>query len=175
MPDQVPSGAPSNPAPTPSPDVPAKAKWPLSRTILLAILAICLAALGFDYFAGRQPQHTAFDNLNAKLPSEKKANDTGAMITKDELLSPDDVHKILDRSPDVTEEDPTKASELMRDEETGGAPVIPPPAMVELYKFPGALRTYVVRVAYLKGMAPKGGSPYVMSGLNMGTQSRFGN
>jgi hypothetical protein len=153
----------------PSPK-PAKPKWPLSRVILFTILAICLAMLGFDYFHGRRAQEKAFDLLKAKLPEEAKPEKATAAIVKDEFFTQDDVHKALGRDPDVTESDPKKAAMLVRDAEGAGGVR---PDMVEIYHYTGALRTYIVRVAYIKGGSVNGAPSYVMVFPDAGTESFF--
>lgn len=165
----TPSGTDSPQPPSPAP---AKPKWPLSRIILFSILAICLAMLAFDYFHGRKPQQQAFILLKSKLPEESKPDKTAAVIVKDELVTSDDVHKALDRDPDIAESDPRRAAMLLRDEEGEGAGSLRTD-MVEIYRYTGALRSYVVRVAYIKGANLNGAPSYVMNGLNAGTESLF--
>lgn len=163
LPPTTPEPAPSSPSPEP-----AKAKWPLSRTILLAILAVCLAALGFDYLAGRRAQEEAYRLLRSKLPNDSREAG-GPVITEDKRLVPEEVHKLLGREPDSVVNDPKQAAKLMQDQDAeGGRGLIAD--LVEVYRFPGALQYYVVRVAYLK---EAGTNAFKMSDLNSNTQSRF--
>jgi hypothetical protein len=153
---------------------PAKAKWPLSRTILLVILAICLAMLGFDLLHGRYAQQNAFELLKSKLPKETNPEKVTALIIKDEPLTVEEVHKIMGRDPDISENNPKKAAIMMRDVEGEAVGVPSQPDMVEVYRYAGALRSYVVRVAYRKASDAKGAPVYFINDLNAGTESLFG-
>ena len=91
----------------------AKARWPASRVILLLLLAGTIEAN-----CGRStilpetaPQKHAYDLLNAKLATDdaEKADPGKASIGKRvELISPEDVHKLLGRDPDATETSPAE-------------------------------------------------------------------
>jgi hypothetical protein len=163
---------PTSPSPTggePSQSVPPnpKRRWPTSRIVLLSILGVFVLLLAFDVFHGRMPQSQAYDLLNDKLPAEK----TGTEIRKDiKPLTTDDVHKLLGYLPDSTESSPAHIIALMTDTEDprvgrgGGAP-----DLIETYRFCGALRAYVVRVAYKSD--PKGAIQFV--DLIRGTESLF--
>ncbi|HEV2972270.1 MAG TPA: hypothetical protein VGY55_20010 [Pirellulales bacterium] len=131
-------------------------------------MGIFILLLAFDVFHGRMPQSHAYDLLNAKLPGEK----TGAEISKDiKPITTDDVHKLLGYSPDATESNPERIIALMTETEDphagrrGGAP-----DLVETYRFCGALRAYVVRVAYKS--YPNRAIQFV--DLIRGTESLFG-
>jgi len=169
MTEPLPPTSSGTDSPTPLSPAPAKPKCPLSRIILFSILAICLAMLAFDYFHGRNRQQHAYDLLKSKLPDESKPDKNTAVIVKDVVFTQDDVHKALG-DPDVSESDPQKIAILMRDAEGAGGVR---PEMVEIYRFAGALRTYFVRVAYIKGVVVNGAPSYVMVFPDTGTESLF--
>jgi hypothetical protein len=163
-PDSTGSAQPAETSPAP-----AKKSWPISRTILLAILAILLVMLGFDYFHGRAAKDKAYDLLTSKFFPEGKSK---AVIQRQDQVLADQIHQALGRDPDRVEDDPAKAARLMQDEDDeggGGFGVVAD--KVETYRFAGALRAYVVRVAYQKSKVADG--QYTLSDIKGGTEPLF--
>ncbi len=134
----------------------ASPSWPMSRIVLLIVLAICLALLAFDQLSGRLPQKRAYEKLNANLLNDAPTEGQKPIGQNIVLLSPSGVHRLLGREPDSVESNAGKAAELMFDPEAaaekkpaGGA--LEKPALVESYRFRGVLHSYTLRVSYLKG------------------------
>jgi hypothetical protein len=135
MPDEV--TEPSHVASTP------KAKWPLSRIVLLALLAVAVGLLAMDWTRGRLPRDRAYDRLVAEMPAEEDDQPKGSVpppqhaIGKDfEFWTTDKVHKLLGRTPDTTDEKPA-ANHIDA-------------IMTETYRFPGAFKNYLLLVIYDK-------------------------
>ena len=155
---------------------PIKRRMPLSRILLFALLAVCLGMLAFDNLAGRIPQHRAYVLLNERLlPDDKAKTDSvkgkGVIGKNVAWYSPDDVHKLLGRQPQRVVNNPAEARQLMHidgDPEADKNPVTP--ALVEIYRYPGALRSYYLRVSYAKPAVTKGGPAYILSGLKTVTE-----
>lgn len=122
-----------------------KAKWPLSRIVLLALLAVAIGLLAMDWTRGRMPRDRAYNRLVAEMPAEEDDKPKGTVpppqhaIGKDfEFWTTDKVHKILDRMPDTT------------DEKQKPAPNQGDATVTETYRFPGAFKNYLLLVIYDK-------------------------
>jgi hypothetical protein len=170
MTDPLPPDSAGAAQPADTPPVPVKKSWPLSRTILLAILAVLLVMLGFDYFHGRMAKDNAYELLSSKyLPDDKSK----ARIQAAERPQADDIHKTMGRDPDSVEDNPVKATQLMREAlgELGDFSVAAD--KVETYRFAGALRAYVVRVAYKKEKNGDGTTEYRLIDIKGDTEPLF--
>jgi hypothetical protein len=162
----------SNDAPPTQPA--AKPRWPASRVILLVLLVLCLGALAKEYLGGRLPWQRAHQMLDAKLlpsqdapPEKGKAPPAGQGVVD---ITDEEVHKMLDRQPDepkITE--PGRVGELISSSEGESPKRTPSPIkMVEIYKFPGVIRTYELRVEYIEGRVD-GKEAYILAGLATAT------
>ncbi len=173
MSDAIPP-APSGPdtsntsAAQPSP----KPRWPASRIILLVLLVLCLGALAKEYLGGRLPWQRAHQMLDEKLlPSEESPREKGKAAPPGQAfvdVTEDDVHKLLEREPDEPKiTDPGRLGELISSSEDQAASKRTPSPikMVEIYRYPGVLRTYELRVAYIEGGVPGKGPGYIFAGV----------
>jgi hypothetical protein len=172
----VPTGPDSSNAPPAQP--PVKPRWPASRVILLVLLVLCLGALAKEYLGGRLPWQHAHQLLDEKLlPSEGAPPENGKAAPPGQAfvdVTDEEVHKLLEREPDEPKiTDPGRVGELISTSEDPAAKRTPSPIkMVEIYKFPGILRTYELRVAYIEGRVP-GKSAYIFAGVYTATPYRW--
>lgn len=156
--------------PADAPLVPVKKPWPLSRTILLAILAILLIMLGFDTLHGRMAKDKAYELLSSKYLPDDKAK---ARIQTAERPLADEIHKTMGRDPDRIEDNPAKAKQLMKEALGDLGDYSVAADKVETYRFAGALRAYVIRVAYKKEPASGGGTEYRLIDIKGDTEPLF--
>lgn len=163
-----------SPASTPSP----KPRWPASRVILLVLLVLCLAALAKEYLGGRLPWQRAHQMLDDKLlPGEGTSAEKGKQAPAGQGVvdfTSDDVHKLLDREPDEPKiTDPARVGELISSSEDPTTKRSPSPVkMVEIYKFPGALRIYELRVQYIEGRV-EGKDAFIYAGVATASPYRW--
>ncbi len=166
----------SNDASTSQPS--PKPRWPASRIILLVLLVLCLGALAKEYLGGRLPWQRAHQMLDEKLLSgEGSSADKGKAAPPGQAfveVTEDDVHKLLDREPDDPKiTDPGRVGELISSSEDQSAKRTPSPVkMVEIYKFPGVLRVYELRVQYIEGGVP-GKPAYIYAGVSTASPYRW--
>lgn len=129
----------------------AKPRWPLSRVILFAFLAVAVGLLASDWLRGRMPRDRAYDLLAAEMPQEDE-NPNGAAgrpqhtVSKEfEFFTMDKVHDLLKRAPDTTDEEPA-ANHIDK-------------TVTETYRYPGAFRSYLLIVVYDRRAHVAAGGP----------------
>jgi hypothetical protein len=118
-------------------------KWPVSRIVLLALLAVAIGLLAMDWTRGRMPRDRAYNLLADEMPAEEDNLPKGtaappakAIGKNFEIWSVEKVHDLLQRAPDKTEEQP--------------APNHIDTILTETYRFPGAFKSYLLVVVYNK-------------------------
>lgn len=100
----------------------------LYRLPLLALLAVAVSVLAFDY-RSRWQQKSALQAVYAMLPQEDTADEI-----REEAICPDAVHRMLAREPDAVPVDTHKE-------------------LQEVYRWRGAFYTYSVWVTYRRDFA----------------------
>jgi len=121
----------------------SKRRWPVSRIVLLVLLAVAVGLLATDWLHGRIPRNRAYELLAAELPEEEDTQAKGTAappkhsISKDvEFCTIEKVHELLKRSPDATDSKPN--------------PNHIDTIVTETYRFRGAFKTYLLVVEYDK-------------------------
>jgi len=130
-------------------------RWPLSRIILLPLLAVCLVLFAVDWMNGRLPERRAYNLLLNEMKERQAfdedtpASDRPAISREGKpQLTADDVHKLLGRVPDE------KAKALSG---TGAGE----DGFVEVYNYRGVFQNYPLKATYRKTVAALGGSMLV--------------